>query len=78
MLVSHYASRGFKIAMDDFWSGYFGLVTLSLSVIDSNKIRVDPHPALFSEVAASLKKKVKRMTAETGKSGFMFEQRQHV
>jgi EAL domain-containing protein (putative c-di-GMP-specific phosphodiesterase class I)/GGDEF domain-containing protein len=54
------------------------LVTLSLSVIDSNKIWVDPHPALFSEVAASLKKKVKRMTAETGKSGFMFEQRQHV
>ena len=54
------------------------LVTLSVSVIDSDKMWTDPHPALFSEVAASLKKKVKRMTAETGKSGFMFEQRQHV
>jgi len=54
------------------------LVTLSLSVIDSNKIWVDPHPALFSEVAASLKKKVKRMTAETGESGFLFEHRLHV
>lgn len=54
------------------------LVTLSLSVIDSNKIWVDPHPALFSEVAASLKKKVKRMTAETGRSGFLFEHRLHV
>jgi hypothetical protein len=38
----------------------------------------DPHPALFSECAASLKKKVKRMTSETGKSGFAYEQRQAV
>ncbi len=53
------------------------LVTMSLSVVDSSKIWTEPHPALFSEVAASLKKEVKRMTAETGKSGFMFEQRQH-
>jgi GGDEF domain-containing protein len=54
------------------------LVTVSLSVIDSNKMWVDPHPALFAEVAASLKKKVKQLTAETGKSGFMYEQRLHV
>ncbi|MDA8126178.1 MAG: EAL and GGDEF domain-containing protein [Deltaproteobacteria bacterium] len=54
------------------------LVTMSLSVVDSRKIWTDPHPALFSEVAASLKKKVKGLTAETGKSEFLFEQRLHV
>jgi hypothetical protein len=54
------------------------LVTLSLAVIDSGSILADPHPALFSECAASLKKKVKRMTSETGKSGFAYEQRQAV
>lgn len=51
------------------------LVTMSLAVITSSNGWVDPHPALFSEVAASLKKKVKRMTNETGQSGFMFERR---
>ncbi len=54
------------------------LVTLSLAVIDSGCMLADPHPALFSERAASLKKKVKRMTSETGKSGFAYEQRQPV
>lgn len=53
------------------------LVTMSVAVIDSSKVWQDPHPALFSEVAASLKGKVKRMTAETGNSGFMCEQRLH-
>lgn len=53
------------------------LVTMSLAVITSSNGWVDPHPALFSEVAASLKKKVKRMTNETGQSGFMFERRLH-
>ena len=52
------------------------LVTLSLAVIDSNCLLADPHPALFSECAASLKKKVKRLTHLTGKSGFAYEQRQ--
>ncbi len=54
------------------------LITMSLAVIDSSKVWMDPHPALFSEVAASLKKKVKRLTAETGQSGYLFEQRLHV
>jgi GGDEF domain-containing protein len=54
------------------------LVTMSAAVIDSRKVWQDPHPALFSEVAASLKSKAKRMTAETGKSGFLYEQRLHV
>ena len=54
------------------------LVTLSLAVIDSGCMLTDPHPALFSERAASLKKKVKKQTYETGKSGFAYEQRQGV
>ncbi len=54
------------------------LITMSLAVIDSHQIWAEPHPALFSEVAASLKKKVKAMTHETGRSGFMIEQRQYV
>jgi diguanylate cyclase (GGDEF)-like protein len=53
------------------------LVTMSLAVISSSKVWDDPHPALFSEVAASLKKKVKQITAQTGRSGFLFEQRLH-
>ena len=53
------------------------LVTMSLAVIDSRKVWTDPNPALFSEIAASLKKKVKQMTSETGHSGFLFERRQH-
>jgi GGDEF domain-containing protein len=54
------------------------LITLSAAVIDSSKVWQDPHPALFSEVAASLKSKVKKMTADTGKSGFLYQQRLHV
>lgn len=54
------------------------LVTLSLAVIDSGSVLANPHPALFSECAASLKKKVKRLTSATGKSGFAYEQRQPV
>ena len=53
------------------------LVTISLAVIDSRKIWIDPHPALFSEVAAALKKKVKQKTIATGESGYMFEQRNY-
>jgi hypothetical protein len=48
-----------------------------MAVIDSSRVWDDPHPALFSEVAASLKKKVKKITTETGKSGFLFEKRLH-
>ena len=54
------------------------LVTMSMAVIDSGKVWQDPHPALFSEVAASLKKKVKQMTSKTRESGFLYEQRLHV
>ncbi|MEI6128172.1 MAG: diguanylate cyclase, partial [Pseudomonadota bacterium] len=53
------------------------LVTVSLAVIDSSSIWADPHPALFSECAASLKKKVKQITYLSGKSGFSYEQREY-
>ncbi len=54
------------------------LVTLSLAVIESSKVSAaDPNPALFSEIAGSLKKKVKKMTAETSCSGYLFERRVH-
>ncbi|HRR40687.1 MAG TPA: GGDEF domain-containing protein [Syntrophales bacterium] len=51
------------------------LVTLSIAVIDSTKMSGDTHPALFSELAASLKKKIKQKTYETGKSGYLYERR---
>ncbi|MCX7635388.1 MAG: GGDEF domain-containing protein, partial [Syntrophales bacterium] len=51
------------------------LVTMSLAVIDSHAVHLHPHPAHFAEAAASLKKHVKKMTAATGKSGYMFERR---
>jgi GGDEF domain-containing protein len=54
------------------------LVTMSLAVINSSNVWDDPHPALFSEVASSLNKKVKQMTNKTGQSGFMFERRMHL
>ena len=53
------------------------LVTLSLAVIDSGSILTDPHPALFSECAASLKKKVKKLSHLTGRSNFAYEQRKY-
>ncbi len=53
------------------------LVTMGLAVIDSTKTGFDAHPALFSELAASLKKKVKQKTAETGRSAYLCERRVH-
>ncbi|MGV8058332.1 MAG: EAL domain-containing protein [Smithellaceae bacterium] len=53
------------------------LVTMSLAVIESSKVYADPNPALFSEIAGSLKKKVKKITAQTGRSGYLFERRVH-
>jgi GGDEF domain-containing protein len=45
------------------------LITMSLAVIDSSKVWADPHPALFSEVAASLKKKVRRVLFRSRSKG---------
>ncbi|MCC6573669.1 MAG: GGDEF domain-containing protein [Planctomycetes bacterium] len=52
------------------------LTTLSLAVITSDKLGPNPHPAMLSQFAASLKKKAKRSTATLGRSAYIFEQRQ--
>jgi hypothetical protein len=50
-------------------------VTLSLAVLDSRRMGATPHPATLSALAASLKKKVKELSAQTRASAFMFERR---
>ncbi len=50
-------------------------VTLSLAVLDSRKMGAGLHPATLSTLAASLKRKVKELSARTGASAFMFERR---
>ncbi|HYI00954.1 bifunctional diguanylate cyclase/phosphodiesterase [Hyalangium sp.] len=50
-------------------------VTLSLAVLDSRKMGGSVHPASLSSLAASLKKKVKELAANTRASAFMFERR---
>ncbi|MBN2438129.1 MAG: EAL and GGDEF domain-containing protein [Deltaproteobacteria bacterium] len=71
-------SRGYIEAADRLGNMVrMALVTMSMAVIDSCRGWNDPHPALFSEVAASLKKKVKRITAESCKSAYLCERRLH-
>jgi len=53
------------------------LVSLSLAAINSDSLTVEPHPALLSQIAASLKKKIKESTALTGRSGFFLERRRY-
>ncbi|MGF1466077.1 MAG: bifunctional diguanylate cyclase/phosphodiesterase [Sandaracinaceae bacterium] len=53
------------------------LVTLSLSCIARARLGPDAHPALLSQIAASLKKKVKEITARERKSAWMEERRQY-
>jgi EAL domain-containing protein (putative c-di-GMP-specific phosphodiesterase class I)/GGDEF domain-containing protein len=54
------------------------LVTLSLAVLDSRRMGGNVHPASFSGLAASLKKKVKERAVSTRTSAFMFERRAQV
>ncbi len=51
------------------------LVTLSLALIDRHRIGEDLHPAILSQLAASLKKKVKQRTAELRRSAYIVERR---
>lgn len=53
------------------------LVSLSLAVINSESFLEEPHPAQLAEIAASLKKQIKRKYAQTGQSGYMVERRQY-
>lgn len=55
----------------------YPLVTMSLAVIDSRSMNFYPHPAHLSEAAASLKKKVKALSAQMRKSSYMFDRRHY-
>lgn len=54
------------------------LTTVSISVVDSSCFATPPHPAQLAQAAAGLKKKTKKQTCALGRSGFMYERRQHV
>jgi len=51
------------------------LVTLSLAVIDSRRLRGDVHPAELAQLASSLKARVKGITEIDRRSAFVFERR---
>jgi EAL domain-containing protein (putative c-di-GMP-specific phosphodiesterase class I)/GGDEF domain-containing protein len=51
------------------------LTTLSLAAIDAQKLSPDAHPALFFQIAASLKKKAKQETGLHRRSVVLFERR---
>jgi EAL domain-containing protein (putative c-di-GMP-specific phosphodiesterase class I)/GGDEF domain-containing protein len=51
------------------------LVTLSLAVIESDRIAPETHPGKIAEIAASLKHAVKQKTSSEGRSAWMFERR---
>jgi len=51
------------------------LVTLSVAVVPVQAVQATDHPGALAQMAASLKHKVKEMTAASGKSTFLFERR---
>ena len=53
------------------------LTTLSLAAIGGTQVSPGLHPALLSQIAASLKKKAKQQTSVSGRSLVLFERRQH-
>jgi diguanylate cyclase (GGDEF)-like protein len=50
------------------------LVTLSIAAVSREVVEAD-HPGVLAQMAASLKRKVKQVTASTGRSAFLFERR---
>jgi diguanylate cyclase (GGDEF)-like protein len=53
------------------------LTTLSLAAICGTQVSPGLHPALLSQIAASLKKQAKQQTCVSGRSLALFERRQH-
>ncbi len=53
------------------------LVTMSLAVIDSTHFDAAVHPGMLSQIAASLKKKAKALSAERGRSCHLAEHRSY-
>jgi diguanylate cyclase (GGDEF)-like protein len=53
------------------------LTTLSLAAMDGALLDAGVHPALLSQLSASLKKRAKQLSLESGRSSFAFERRSH-
>jgi diguanylate cyclase (GGDEF)-like protein len=51
------------------------LVTLSVAVVPVEAVQSAEHPGALAQMAASLKRKVKEMTADERRSAFLFERR---
>ena len=51
------------------------LVTVSIAVVPAEAVRDSDHPGALAQIAASLKRKVKEMTAASRKSAFLYERR---
>jgi diguanylate cyclase (GGDEF)-like protein len=51
------------------------LVTVSVAVVPVQAAQTAEHPGALAQMAASLKRKVKEMTAASGRSAFLFERR---
>ncbi|MBN2712502.1 MAG: EAL and GGDEF domain-containing protein [Planctomycetes bacterium] len=51
------------------------LPMISLAVVDSNNLDIEPHPALLGQISASLKKKIKEINSRTRYSGYLKERR---
>jgi len=51
------------------------LVTLSVAVVPGASVQSADHPGALAQLAASLKRKVKEVSAAGGKSSFLFERR---
>lgn len=64
--------RGFFVAADERGNAVqVPLTTLSLAVISSRSLGDERHPAIFSQLAASLRRTAKTVTAALGRSGFI-------
>jgi len=73
------AHRGTYVATDRTGrSSDVNLTTLSLAVIECDRVDSDIHPAALSQMATSLKKKVKSVAAVEGCSTVLFERRRLV
>ena len=72
------AERGEFRAVDRVGrESFMPLTTLSLAAISGSQVAPGTHPALLSQIAASLKKKTKQHSRASGKSSVLFERRHH-
>jgi len=68
--------RGYFVAQDRKGrERHVPLVTMSIAVVPRHTVIGAEHPGAVAQTAASLKRKVKEVTSETGRSGYLFERR---